>query len=70
MVLWWKRPDIMLQPDGRLTWELRANSPRGRAWMHKELHEQADIIILPHDSALELAFRAIRDGLIVCSNPT
>jgi hypothetical protein len=70
MVLWWKRPDLMLHPSGVKTWEVRANSPRGRAWLHHELHEQADIVICPHDAALEVVFRAVRDGLIVCSDPT
>jgi hypothetical protein len=70
MVLWWKRPDILLHASGVKTWELRANSPRGRAWMNFDTHEGGDIIILPHDAAIEVVFRAVRDGLIVCSDPT
>lgn len=68
MVLWWKRPDLMLHPSGAKTWEVRANSLRGRQWLGMELHD-GGAVTLPHDAALEVVFRAVRDGLIVCSDP-
>lgn len=67
-ILWWKRPDMMLHPSGEKTWEIRAISPRGRQWLNIE-GDNGDSIIMGHDAALEVVFRAIRDGLIVCSDP-
>lgn len=66
-ILWWRRPDMTIHPAGVMTWEVQATSPRGREWLHKELGGGA--VILHHDAALELCFKAIRAGLIVCSDP-
>lgn len=70
MVLWWRRPDLLLQATGTKTWEIRANSPRGRQWLFDVNANGAPVesITLQHDAALEVVFRAIRDGLIVCSS--
>jgi hypothetical protein len=67
-LLWWRRPDLILHPAGYRTWEIRANSAKGMEWLHTELKNGA-IVILGHDSALEMCFKAIRAGLVVCSNP-
>lgn len=67
-ILWWRRPDLILHPAGFETWELRATSPRGTDWLHVELND-GGIVVLHHDAALEIVFRAIRAGLVVCSDP-
>jgi hypothetical protein len=67
-LLWWRRPDITVHPAGYRTWEVRAISRRGKDWLHVELGNGA-AVILDHHAALEICFKAIRDGLIVCSDP-
>lgn len=67
-LLWWRRPDLILSPAGVKTWEIRSTSPRGREWMHTELGDGAHVV-LGHDQSVEMMFRAIRDGLVVCSDP-
>lgn len=51
-----------------MTWEVRAVSPRGKDWMHRELGNGGSVI-MDHHAALDLCFKAIRDGYIVCSDP-
>jgi hypothetical protein len=67
-LLWWRRPDLTIHPAGYMTWEVRSLSPQGRDWLHAELRD-GGAVILGHHEALDLCFKAIRDGLVVCSDP-
>lgn len=66
--LWNWRPDLTVHPAGHMTWEIRSLSTRGHDWLEKEL-DNGDVVLLSHYEALDLCFKAIRDGLRVCSDP-
>jgi hypothetical protein len=69
ILVWpWRGPDLVIHPAGNKMWEIRSKSRKGRHWMYAELKD-GHMVIMHHDSALEMCFRAIRDGLMVCSEP-
>lgn len=63
----WRRPDIVICPAGKM-WTLHGNTDRGREWLRREL-EDGHMVVLSHDAALDIAFKAMRDHLVVCSDP-